>query len=432
MTHASLFSGIGGFDLAAEWAGWQNLFHCEWNPFGQKVLKHHFPNSISYNDITKTDFTIHRGHVDILTGGFPCQPYSSAGKRLGKEDERHLWPEMLRAIREIQPRWVVGENVRGLTNWNGGLVFDEVQFELETEGYEVLPFLLPACAVNAPHRRDRIWFIAYSNLYGSNKRNCENEVNTSKGRFNALSNINKSNGNGVITDTDLYGQQQKRGYDGSSQDVNGSNNQEFGSANTKNFNRCGTNGDIKGEPCSCNGTCIKGVYEENETSYTNRFCRMDQNDRNAEGTIGKTEFEINKSRALVQEGQDRFQLSINRGLDFNQEPLSSTNGIGQQNDLSRVNRMERNVTDSDKIGLQSKMEDGELERRRFTKSSERNTWNSFPTVSPICGGDDGLPRELDGITFSKWRQESIKAYGNAIVPQVAFQIFKAINQYEAL
>jgi len=108
MRHGSLFSGIGGFDLAAEWMGWENVFHCEWNKFGQQVLKYYWPKAISYEDITKTDFTIHRGRIDILTGGFPCQPYSSAGKRLGKEDERHLWPEMLRAIREIQPSWVVG------------------------------------------------------------------------------------------------------------------------------------------------------------------------------------------------------------------------------------------------------------------------------------------------------------------------------------
>jgi DNA (cytosine-5)-methyltransferase 1 len=135
MNHASLFSGIGGFDLAAEWAGWENIFHCEWNPFGQKVLKHHFPNSISYHDIKKTDFSIHANEIDILTGGFPCQPYSTAGLRKGKEDERHLWPQMLRAIREIKPGWVVGENVRGLVNWGGGLVFDEVQTDLEAEGY---------------------------------------------------------------------------------------------------------------------------------------------------------------------------------------------------------------------------------------------------------------------------------------------------------
>jgi len=161
MNHGSLFSGIGGFDLAAEWMGWENLFHCEWNEFGQKVLKHYWPNAISYGDITKTDFTIWRGRIDVLTGGFPCQPYSTAGKRLGKEDERHLWPEMLRAIREIAPRYVVGENVRGLISWNGGMVFDEVQADLEACGYEVLPFVLPACGVNAPHRRDRVWFVAH-------------------------------------------------------------------------------------------------------------------------------------------------------------------------------------------------------------------------------------------------------------------------------
>lgn len=163
MTHGSLFSGIGGFDLAAEWMEWDNIFHCEWNPFSKKVLKYYWPNSKSYDDIRKTDFSIHRGKIDILTGGFPCQPYSNAGKRKGKEDERHLWPEMLRAIREIQPKWIVGENVLGIVNWNGGLVFDEVQAEMEIEGYKVLPFLLPACAVNSQQIRYRVWFVAYSN-----------------------------------------------------------------------------------------------------------------------------------------------------------------------------------------------------------------------------------------------------------------------------
>jgi DNA (cytosine-5)-methyltransferase 1 len=104
----------GNFDLAAQWAGWDNVFHCEINEFGRKVLKYYWPEATSYEDITTTDFTIHRGQIDILTGGFPCQPYSVAGKRKGKEDDRHLWPEMLRAIREIQPIWIVGENVRNI------------------------------------------------------------------------------------------------------------------------------------------------------------------------------------------------------------------------------------------------------------------------------------------------------------------------------
>jgi len=293
MTHGSLFSGIGGFDLAAGWMGWQNVFHCEWNEFGKKVLKYYWPKSISYHDITKTDFTIHRGSIDILSGGFPCQPYSSAGKRLGKEDERHLWPEMLRAIREIQPSWVVGENVRGLTNWNGGLVFNEVQADLESEGYEVLPFLLPACAVNAPHRRDRIWFIAYSSSNG-HKNRCEET-------------------GGKKSSSEQWRVQQSERMGG-----------EWNASDTDN-------------------------------------------------------------KRLERDASKRIQTNERRS-----------------------NRVQNGIFD--RMGKQSK-------------------WETFPTVSPICNGDDGLSDRLDSITFPKWRNESIKAGGNAVVPQVVYQIFKAIEQY---
>jgi len=247
MTHGSLFSGIGGFDLASEWMGWENVFHCEWNEFGQRVLKYYWPKAISYEDITKTDFSIHRGKIDILTGGFPCQPYSMAGKRKGKEDERHLWPEMLRAIREIKPRYVVGENVSGLLNWNGGLVFNEVQADLENEGYKVQPCVLPACAKNATHRRDRVWFIGHAKSERRQERLPKRE-------------------------------------------------------------------------------------KEKQPTYRN------------------------SNKNLIEIGSFR--------------PTIATSFFG-------------------------------------------------------CG-NDGLPEKLDGITFSKWRNESIKAYGNAIVPQIAFQIFKAL------
>jgi DNA (cytosine-5)-methyltransferase 1 len=164
MKHGSLFSGIGGAELAASWMGWENVFHCEINKYNQKLLKQHFPQSIAYEDIKKTDFTIHRGGIDILTGGFPCQPFSTAGTKQGTDDNRNLWPEMFRAIREISPRWIVGENVRGLTYWNGGMVFDQVQADMEAEGYEIIPFLFPASAVGACHKRERIWFIAHTNF----------------------------------------------------------------------------------------------------------------------------------------------------------------------------------------------------------------------------------------------------------------------------
>jgi DNA (cytosine-5)-methyltransferase 1 len=297
MIHASLFSGIGGFDLAAEWMGWENLFHCEWNPFGQKVLKHHFPKSISYNDITKTDFSIHKGSVDILTGGFPCQPYSSAGKRLGKADERHLFPHMLRCIKEIQPRWIIGENVRGLVSWNGGMVFNEVCDDLEREGYEVQPFLIPAASVNAPHQRQRIWFIAYSKNIGQSQ--------------------------------------------------------------------------------------AKTINKWNECKFNNRDKLWDS-----------------------------FS-SISRSW-----VITNTNSIGQEC---------REERESTKTRTQSN--DQQFER---CNKLHRGNFEMFPSKSPICGGDDGISRELDGITFSKWRKESIKAYGNAIVPQVALEIFKAIEKFELM
>ena len=319
MKHIGLFEGIGGFSLAARWMGWKTIAWCEWNEFGQQVLKHHFPKAKPHGDITKTDFTIYRGKCDILTGGFPCQPYSQAGKRKGKEDDRHLWPEMLRAIREIQPGWVVGENVRGLTNWNGGMVFDEVQADLEAEGYEVLPFLLPACAVNAPHRRDRIWFVAYA------KRSASTKGNNGRGeyKFNdrvSLRTINCTSSK-ITTNTDSNGQQR-------------SNSQH----------------------------------------------------------------EINTGEA--------GEYALN---DIEQVVITNT-------DSERFTGKEYRTKEP---GFDS-------------KHCKGNGWNNFPTESPVCSRNDGISTELVGITFSKHRNESIKAYGNAIVPQVAYQIFKAIQQYEPL
>jgi DNA (cytosine-5)-methyltransferase 1 len=312
VNHGSLFSGIGGFDLAAEWAGYENIFHCEWNPFGQRVLKHYWPNAKSYDDITKTDFSIHRGEIDILTGGFPCQPYSNAGKRLGKEDERHLFPEMLRAIREIQPRFIVGENVSGLVNWNAGMVFNEVQADLEAEGYKVTPFLLPAASLNAPHKRERVWFIAYCGSYGCLRSEKSKEIDNrgiqkgmEKGHV-----FDSSHGDGISSDTDSLGH--------------------------------------------------RGRSDQSDTDQSEKW-EMDQYQKGNGNRI-----------------------------------------------WSKAERCSR--TSSGKI-------------------REVKSWYNFPTESPICHGDDGLSSRLDRITFPKWRNESIKGGGNAIVPQVAYQIFKAINQF---
>lgn len=185
MNHASLFSGIGGAEVAASMMGWQNLFHCEIQEFPRKVLDYWFPNSESYEDITKTDFTKWHGKVDVLTGGFPCQPFSLAGRRKGADDNRYLWPQILRAIRQIHPTWVVGENVNGIKTMvescqvthmgrtdylfeenhlyreESRFTLDKICADLEAEGYSVQPIVIPACSVGAPHRRDRVWIIAH-------------------------------------------------------------------------------------------------------------------------------------------------------------------------------------------------------------------------------------------------------------------------------
>jgi DNA (cytosine-5)-methyltransferase 1 len=375
MRHGSLFSGIGGFDLASEWMGWENVFHCEWNPFGQKVLNYYWPKAITYHDITKTDFTIHRGSIDIITGGFPCQPYSSAGKRLGKEDERHLWPEMLRAIREVQPTWVVGENVRGLTNWNGGLVFDEVQAELEAQGYQVTPFLLPACGVNAPHRRDRIWFVAYSDYARTNKsmRNESEwkEINQGQKRQSQLK-FRSNDVNGNATDSNLFRRDKRIKQD------------EIYTGET----RINAFSNINEGP-------VNGITTDSNGNRSTQFSKNYE-------SKGESEY-IEKQKKWAEHSKQYNEL------------------FGFQS----------NASDSDGFGLRGQSD--RIGKSRLTnKKRNGNNWQNFPTLSPICDGDDGLSDRLDGITFPKWRQESIKAGGNAIVPQVVYQIFKAIDQYNEL
>lgn len=276
--------------------GWENKFHCEWNEFGQKVLNYYWPNAISYEDIDSTDFKIWRGIIDVLSGGFPCQPYSHAGRRKGKEDNRHKWPQMLRAIREIQPTWIVGENVYGLINWSNGLVFEEVQVDLENEGYAVTSYILPACGVNAEHKRERIWFVAHAISYGHSKETAIGGNFSQKGKMQT------------------FKKERERVWD----DING-----------------------------------------------------------------------NDAKRIV----------------------ANTTSNGQS-------------------------QPGELLKQISTKTFKnwKASWSTndggWPTQSPVFIRTNGFPAKLDAITISDWIKKSNEGAGNAIVPQVAFEIFKTIEQYE--
>lgn len=160
MRHLDLFSGIGGFALAARWMNWETVQFVEIDKFCQKVLKKHWHNVPIHGDIKTFDGTRFRGTVDIVTGGFPCQTFSTAGKG---EADISLWKEMFRVIGEVRPRLVVAENVYGLLTTKKGMAFECVCADLESEGYQVQAFVIPACAVNAPHRRDRVWIVAHAN-----------------------------------------------------------------------------------------------------------------------------------------------------------------------------------------------------------------------------------------------------------------------------
>ena len=330
MNHASLFSGIGGAEVAASKMGWQNLFHCEIQEFPRKVLDYWFPNSESYEDITKTDFRKWKGKVDVLTGGFPCQPFSLAGRRKGKDDNRYLWPQMLRAIREIQPTWIIAENVIGIKTMvefgqeikmgrsddlfeenylyrkESRFTLEKICQDLEAAGYSVQPINIPACSVGAPHRRERIWIIAH-------RSDPRAETMQQKRKDRVLS-------AGSPTYSHRSGQRNRQ-------------NQQ------KPFTRC-------------KSTANLGARRQKRTLANSLRLRSNQ-------VLQKVQFQ-------VADGTKPYSIGI------------------QRNDSNSINK-------------------------------EENFWKDFPTQSPVCRGNDGIPFDVDRLTisFPRWRQESIKAYGNA-------------------
>lgn len=315
----TLCSGIGALELAASWLGWRHIMTCEINTFCRRVLEYHYPEAYHHYDIKTLNYeTIEkelssrfgnwREGGTVLVAGFPCQPFSCAGKRLGAEDDRYLWDEVKRILAEVKPDWFIGENVAGILSMVlpgsevkvasyediAGESYEEVEvrqqsvvericLDLESIGYSVVPFVIPACAVGAHHRRDRIWFVA-----------------------------------------------------------------------RRDSDRC-RNGENKQKPFT----------ERKRTTDNSFFCQ--------------------------------------NGITSNAESTRSQRQCEQRQKKRKSNR--RDCKD-----IQS-------------------CWHDFPTQSPVCGRDDGLSFGLSGITFPRWRTESIKALGNSMVPQVVYELFKAI-EYE--
>lgn len=452
LVHGSLFSGFDAPSLASFQMGWENVFHCEVNGFCNIILKYWFPNSEHYEDISKTDFKKWRGKIDILTGGFPCQPFSVAGQRKGTDDNRYLWPQMLRAIQEIQPTWVIGENVAGILTMvqsgeetevaNGCSIFEEdnrkrvllrqeyvvetICQDLEREGYSIQPILIPACAVGAPHRRDRVWFVAHRTNAGTEdvRRAWENTI---------LS-------------------------DGTAPNSDNSTGCKNGPASIISSKRCCGRCDNREERC---------IYNDRErNSEENKWKRDKWQHRTGEDGSVASNFQCQGSRQVHEEIQsekpdgdstDRNDHEwdaaysdsekLQKWFKAGRRSDTKKNGTRMDNGIERSGGLQY-APDSDNKRLQgfnvSQWDDAEKREieERYSKQYPRDDrgalpttdWENFPTQPPVCSRDDGLPFDVDSLTipFTKWRQESIKGYGNAIVPQVILEIYKAIEEIEKL
>ncbi len=404
MNHASLFSGSGGAEVAASMMGWQNLFHCEIQEFPRKVLDYWFPNSESYEDITKTDFTKWHGKVDVLTGGFPCQPFSLAGRRKGADDNRYLWPQMLRAIRQIHPTWVVGENVAGIKTMvescqvtqmgrtdylfeenhlyreESRFTLDKICADLEAEGYSVQPIVIPACAIGAPHRRDRVWIVAHTQCDGPSSQGHGNQRARAKKSEEGQDRPqprSRRHGSGT-TPSYAHGTRQRRRK----------NKQEP-------FTECSRTPNL--------GTRRSKRLASHALQHRSHQVHQDHQSQFPDGA---------RSNSLG--GQWSSSHSYGNGGKTLQ-PGEGTERTGCKRDVQPKERSTSpEWTD------------------RLSRLQQSGRWRNFPTQSPVCRGNDGIPFDVDSLTisFPKWRQESIKAYGNAWVPQVAYEIFRAIEAEE--
>ena len=403
ITHASVFSGIGGPEIAATMLGWENVFHCEINPFGKAVLDYWYPNSKSYEDITKTDFTEWRGKVDVLTGGFPCQPFSYAGRRRGAEDDRYLWPHMFRCIDQVRPTWVVAENVAGiLTMVEQGEVFkvagtatlfdafddlrgryelretftlQRICTDLESHGYAVQPVLVPACAVGAPHRRDRVFIVA--RRIASDSDNCADRRTA-------------------------------REDEGKGREERIQERHEVRKPDEPNQVRPTSEGNA---PTDSDNVRLHGRDSRIEEGHGQAACGLSE----------------------TSNGGTHASESIGRG-NGDRQTVGDDSRHGTVGDTSHEPLQGGRITAGDYINSQSAKwklggDSGESGAEQYECGAR---WANFPSVSPVHRGNDGLPFDVDRLTlsFGKWRTEALKAYGNAIVPQVMYEIFRAIEIVE--
>lgn len=400
LTHLSLFSGTGGLDLAAEWAGIETVGQCEWAEYPTKVLEKHWPDVPRWKDIrtlTGESFYERTGKrtVDIISGGFPCQPFSVAGKQRDKEDDRYLWPEMVRVIKELRPTWVVGENVAGIVR----MALPDILSELEACGYRTRTFLIPACAVGARHRRYRVAIVGYS-------------------EYNGLSSAAVTGGTQKTGRGQQEGKKKAGEFTGASKSGNG---QDVANSHTeRELQSPGSEQDIR------NGVGIgRKTLADAESQFEGRL--PVRKEPKKPGSIG--------SREDVQyaNGAGRKEQYISQEPD--KEGFTGW-GCDAGNVCNATSQRLSNRSSEPMGGQRTQEQESERSMRRTVESVLGGMVDGFPAgmdgdldfiINHYWDEEPGIPRIATGIEH---RVDRLKCLGNAVVPQQFYPIFKAIAEVE--
>jgi len=395
-----LFSGLGGFSYGLERIGFKTVAFCEMDKYCKLVLQKHWKGAKIYNDVK--EITKERLEADgielpeIITGGFPCQPFSVAGKQKGTSDDRHLWPEMFRIIKEFKPRWVIGENVKGITNIQDGMVFETVCTDLEGEGYEVRAFNIPAAGVGAPHRRERIWIVAYAKCFNDSESigesdgaqdqvQKEHRQNDSASReFGRTSEIwKKSNRHENVEDSRRTLRQRS----------------EFGRENANEVKQEDADqhqrSSSPSEPNVANAESIESYVGEH---------RKHQTEGNGQSeTRGESSEDVADTYTRLSDGT--YEEVQPRGQTFDASSERSTDVANANSE--RQQKQWRSESIQEEVSRQT----------TGTRSECQGGWSVEPDVGRVAHGIPG-------------RVHRLKALGNSIVPQIAEEIGRAIMKAE--
>lgn len=431
LTHLSLFSGIGGLDLAAEWAGIRTVGQCEWADYPTKVLEKHWPDVPRWKDIrtlTGESFYERTGRrtVDIISGGFPCQPFSVAGKQRGKEDDRYLWPEMVRVIKELRPTWVVGENVAGIVR----MALPDILSELEACGYRTRTFLIPACAVGARHRRYRVAIVGYSKHDGSSPAEIARGIKEAgrgkqkrKETSCEFTGAGKSGNGKSLADSHTEWKLQPPGC---KQDIR--NGIGLSSEDVANTNSA-------------------GLQAQGAEQQTARTSRTSENAQYANCARRKEQYASAKSdkEGFAGCGCDEGNVCNAKSERLPDRSIESVEG--QRTQGQGPEQPGSNVSDSD--NRQCKWANKEIqtrgnatygssarERKRSAESILGGMAYGFPAgmdgdldfiINHYWDEEPGIPRVTTGINH---RLDRLKCLGNAVVPQQFYPIFRSISEIE--